>query len=162
MLKPCQFTRYFPWSKSNGDRRGRASIFTRYSLVSLERKELVKSRHGHAPCCQLKTESPDKSCFQSSFAPRRIPFKKGDEREDSCPPPLLSRAVSFSGAIAKNKSDRLSDKILSDHLKTNIYADSNLLTQKSQLPTPKSPKLTSVMADITIDYFGIYVLSSGI
>jgi hypothetical protein len=46
-------------------------------------------------------------------------------------PPLLSKAVSSSGAIAKSKSDPLSDKILSDRLKTNIYADSNLLTQKT-------------------------------
>ena len=90
MLKPCQFTRYFRWSKSNADRRGRASIFTRYSLLSLQRKEPVKSRHGHAHCCQLKTESPDKCRFQSSFDPRRIPFKKGDEREDSCHPPRYS------------------------------------------------------------------------
>jgi hypothetical protein len=64
------------WSESNADRRGRASIFTRYSLLSLERKEPVKSRHGHAHCCQLKTESPDKSRFPSSFAPPRIPFKQ--------------------------------------------------------------------------------------
>jgi hypothetical protein len=95
LLDPCQFTRYFPWSESKADRRGRASIFTRYWLLSLERKEPVKSRHGHAPCCLLKTESPDKSCFHSCFDPRRIP--------------LLSRAVSSSGAIAKSKSDRLSD-----------------------------------------------------
>jgi len=39
VLKPCQFTRYFPWIERNADRRGRASIFTRYSLLSLERKE---------------------------------------------------------------------------------------------------------------------------
>ena len=94
--------------------------------------------------------------------PVASPLTRGTKEKIPVPPPLLSRAVSFSGAIAKNKSDRLSDKILSDHLKTNIYADSNLLTQKSQLPTPKSPKLTSVMVDITIDYFSNYVLSSGI
>jgi hypothetical protein len=41
-------------------------------------------------------------------------------------------AVLFSGSSAKSKSDRLSDKILSDRLTTNIYAGYNLLTQKSQ------------------------------
>src|SRR6476620_10805549 len=69
---------------------GIAQAVSIYSLVSLPRKEPVKSRHGHAHCCQLKTESPDKSRFQSSFDPRRIPFKKGDEREDSCDPPRYS------------------------------------------------------------------------
>ena len=109
----------------------------------------------------LKLKALINLAFSPVSLPVASPLRRGT-KEKIPVPPLLSRAVSFSGAIAKNKSDRLSDKILSDHLKTNIYADSNLLTQKSQLPTPKSPKLTSVMADITIDYFGIYVLSSGI
>jgi hypothetical protein len=68
--------------------------------------------------------------------PVASPLRRG--RKEKIPvPPLLSRAVSSSGAIAKSKSHRLSDKSLSDRLKTNIYADSNLVTQKSQCSTPK-------------------------
>ena len=38
--------------------------------------------------CELKPKTLDKYCFYLSLYPPRIPLKKGDAREDSCPPLL--------------------------------------------------------------------------
>jgi hypothetical protein len=64
--------------------------------------------------------------------------------------PSPGRAVSFSSSIAKSKSDGSPDKILSERQKTNIYTDSNHISQKSQWPTPLLRKKTSFMVDISI------------
>jgi len=42
--------------------------------------------------CDIKPKTLDQYCFYLSLDPPRIPLKKGDAREDSCPPRLSGGA----------------------------------------------------------------------
>ena len=52
--------------------------------------------------CQLNAQTHNKCRFPSSFDPPRIPLKKGDETEDSCPTPYSPDAKQAPGRSNPN------------------------------------------------------------